>query len=282
LQDSTLDNEVALGAHYVIPQDEALVPRALQIAQHQQPVTLTDKNGHRQQITDAIVIMLVGNSGQYEAGLRVNADPTWFTAWQLKKLGAVIGGVCKSIAQRYDVNVKTCQSPEEANGVHFHHQGLRNKYRWGDIPDFDKSIFYAYLRTSSHDIEAEVAMQFANQKRTYAAGDAIEFLNTFHPGVSYITLQRAMRCDDKQLVWETVRSDPIKDKTTHKHILNILDGGPNGNGRHFLRVLVKNENAELSGWAISDLYLKKFDTDVFPHADACTLRNLSDESSAEN
>ncbi len=280
LQDTTLNNPIALGAHFMVPQDEKLFAKALHLTQLDRPVSITDQNGKKQQITDAIVIMLVGNSGRYIEGIRKNADPTWFTASQLRKLGAVISGVCNVLSQTISgFDRAACQEPENKNGVHFQLQGQRTTYRWGDVPDFDKSIFYAYLRSSDYNIEGEAEFVFPSDKKTFKATDTIEFEARFPPGVTWIRLQRAMRCDDQQLVWETVRSDAVQKAKSYKYNIQVLDAGPNGNGRQFFRTMVNDEDNKLTAWAIDDLYVTGFNPKLFPPASACFLsdtRTVSD------
>src|SRR5690606_37608043 len=101
-------------------------------------------------------------------------DPTWFTPWQLRRLGAVISGVCKFLSQKYgNVDYKTCSTPDDPNGVVFHHQNTRPTYRWGDIPDYDKSIFWAYLRSTDSNISGEAVFEFKKQSKSFKAGEDV-------------------------------------------------------------------------------------------------------------
>lgn len=274
LQDPTVESKVRLGAHYVIPQDNSIVPRALQIVDHERRVVMTSADGTLKSVKDAIVVMLVGNSGRYVEGIRYNADPTWFTPWQLRHLGAVITGVCKFLSQKDpNIDYRTCTTPEDPNGVIFHHQNTRPTYRWGDLPDYDKSIFWAYLRASDSNISGEAVFEFRKKTRSYRAGEEVKFFARFPPGVRWIRLQRAIRCDDKQIVWDTLRTDPVRTETVWPFEATIWDSGPNQNGHQFLRVLVYGDRNELTGWAIKDLFITGFDETFRPPSEACYFRD---------
>jgi len=270
LQDSTVDSKVKLGAHYVIPQDKGLVLRALQIKDHERRVKLTAADGSVTDVKDAIVIMLVGNSGRYVDGLRVDANPTWFTPYQLRSLAAVVSGVCKVLSQDdASIDYTKCITPEAAEGVEFYHQSTRSTYRWGDIPDYDKSIFWGYLSTNESNIRAEATLSFAGDRRRYSAGEVIRMNTHFVPGVKWLRLQRAVRCDDGKLVWDTMRTDPIRSRDSWPLEVSIWDSGPNKNGRQFVRVLVYGAQNELMGWAVDQLYLSKYDDEFSPPSEAC-------------
>ncbi len=270
LQDTTVESSVKLGAHYVIPQDKVLVKRALQIKDHERRVKITAADGSITAVKDAIVIMLVGNSGRYVDGRRIDANPTWFTPYQLRSLAAVISGVCKVLSQNDDrIDYKRCITPEDADGVDFHHQSTRSTYRWGDIPDYDKSIFWGYLKTNESNISGEATLKFAGDRRRYSAGEVIRMNTNFVPGVKWLRLQRAVRCDDGKLVWDTMRTDPIRSRDSWPLEVSIWDAGPNSNGRQFVRVLVYGAKNELMGWAVDHLFLSKYDEGFNPPSEAC-------------
>src|SRR5690606_32232590 len=145
LQDPNVPSKLRLGAHMVIPQDDSVYNKALEIVDHDRRVEMTYYDGTTKDLKDTYVIMLVGNSGRYVDAIRTNADPTWFTPWQLRRLGRVIKGVCKYMVDRYsEINYNRCITPEDQYGVHFNHQDTSPNYRWGDIPDYDTSIFWEY------------------------------------------------------------------------------------------------------------------------------------------
>jgi hypothetical protein len=269
IQDQSTESIVRLGAHYIIPQDETLVPRPIQIQDHERRVQITSADGTVKDINDAVIVMLVGNSGRYVEGVRTTADPTWFTPWQLKKLGSVIKGICSNLSQRYaEVSMSRCTSTSDPrDGVLFYQRGDRPTYRWGEIPDFEKSLFATYVRNTDANVQSEV--NFEVPDRPFPAGSDIVMNTRFSPRTSWIRLQRAVRCVDQQLVWDTVRTDPIRGQLTWPLRISIWDSGPNGNGQQFMRVLVYGEKNELLGWSIKKIQLTNFDPEFNPPSEAC-------------
>ena len=275
LQDAELGSDVKIDAHYIIPQNDEIVPVSLQVRNHEDPVQLTNANGTPNDIVDAIVVMLVGNSGRYVKGIRSSADPTWFTAWQLRQMDNVVSGVCRKLNQETNgvIDANACSSPGGTNGVHFQHQELRATYRWGDIADYEKSIFAAYLRATDSNITGEATLEFPKKDRIYNAGENIEMFARFQPGAVYIQLEAAVRCPDEQLVWSSIGSSVVVGKAAHQFQgINLADGGPNGNGQHFLRAVVYGENHDLYGWAISDVFVRNYDPKLIIPAKECLDR----------
>lgn len=265
------DSNVVLGAHYVIPQNNLIVPKPMQIANHEHVVKLINNEGKVSIVKDAIVIMLVGNSGRYVDGIRTYSNPIWLNAWQLSKLSAVIRNVCNVLAQN-DTNIdeKTCVTPEVRNGVYFHHKGSRLNYFWGDIPDFDKSVFYSHLSSSDGNLSGDMDIVFSKNPAVFDANSNIDFTVYIQPGTKWIRLDRAIKCANGQVVWETIRSEPIVGKEKTKQLsLNILDSGPNNDGSHFIRAMSYNSLQELNGWIFKNLIIQNYDPKFIPPALAC-------------
>ncbi len=188
----------------------------------------------------------------------------------MRKLGAVAKGVCSNLAERYaEVSYKRCISNDAHDGILFHDKGDRLNYRWGDIPDFEKSIFSTYIANRDANVQGEVTFDLPANKPSYIAGQEIQLLTKFAPGTSWIRLQRAVRCKDQQLVWDTLRTDPIRTASQWPMNISVWDAGPNANGQQFLRVLVYGEQNQLVGWAIKDLYIEKYDPEFDPPSEAC-------------
>jgi hypothetical protein len=116
--------------------------------------------------------------------------------------------------------------------------------------------------------------EFQKPSRSYLAGENVKIISRFPPGVRWIRLQRAIRCNDQQLVWDTLRTDPVRTETAWPFDVSIWDSGPNQNGHQFFRVLVYGERNELTGWAIEDLYITNFDQEFRPPSEACFFRDL--------
>ena len=258
MQNQNSFSEVKLGAHYVIPQDGSQIDHALQLAKYDKPVVVTDSKGEAKVVTDAVVIMLVGNSGRVLEGSRNPALPNWFSNDQLELMGNIIGEVCGSLESEWQVSRDECMKIGGEKGVRFHYAKGKDGYRWGDIPDFDEAIFGSYLKNpdSQHD---GVAFEFNGNNKEFKAG-AIQLSLSFQPRAKLIEIERLVRCPaDQRLIWvrldmKDVRS--IKKKTFEE---NIFDAGPNGNGNQFLRAMVYADGDELVGWAIEQIFLRDFE-----------------------
>lgn len=269
-------DQVRLQAHYVIPPDQSVVEKPLQVAAHEDIVQLTNNRGDTTIIDNAIVIMLVGQSGRYVGGVRNFADPTWFTNWQLSHLGAIASAVCSKMKEKNDaIDHNKCMAPGQENGVMFQHQGSSDFYQWGDIPDYDETIFWAYLKSADNMIDGEASLTLSQNRKAFQAGENIGLRATFQIGAKQLHLERAIRCDgdNQKLVWATARTEPVRSKTTFDFTQNVLDGGPNGNGRQFYRILVYDGQNQLIGWSVVDFYVTKFDEDSAPAVPKTCIRS---------
>jgi hypothetical protein len=261
------EDEARLSAHYIIPPDTSLVTKPLQVASHKSSVLLTNQEGKAEEIKDAIVIMLAGQSGRYVEGKRVLANPKWFTREQLIKMAIIIREVC-SLLKRYDdtIDVEKCITPASPQGVIFQHQGASDSYQWGDIPDYDENIFWSYI-FNPEPLSGKVVFDVNREPRVFSANETINFNLDFFQGTSQIILERLERCPDGKLIWSTVEKDLVRNQRTMSYNLNLYYGGPNNNGQHFLRALVYDYFGKLSGWAIEDLFVKDYDAEIREPAD---------------
>jgi hypothetical protein len=269
------DDEVHLAAHYVIPNEDSLTdtddgaPQApifskkvLQVANQKEVVILTDKLGVHQPVDDAVVVMLTGNSGRLVNGTRDPALPNWFNDQQLRSMGQVINDVCTLLAQNDPANVSRdqCMATSGDNGVQFRHQDSAEEYRWGDIPDFDPTIFQAYL-ASPGGLGTEVAFQFAGGKKRFNKGEAIPLTILFNSTVKTVELERLVRCQNGQTAWAVVSNQDIRGDKKLAIVEHRFDAGPNRNGEQFYRAKVYGMDGTLIGWSIDRVVLATFDKD---------------------
>lgn len=249
---------VRLNAHYIIPQTPDLVKKPLQVAQHEQVLFLTDNEGIPESVQDAIVVMLVGESGRYVEGTRLKAKPTWFTKYQLNQMGTIIRNLCPIIKQMNSaVDVEKCIKPGLNGGVFFRHQGNSDEFQWGDIPDYDESIFWPYIDRPD-SLEGGVSIEFNSPQKIYAADREIVLKMRFRREAAKIILQQAERCSNQKLIWTVLQNKRVRNATESYFGFTLYYQGPNGNGEQFLRAMVYDIEGKLLGWGIEDLVLTNY------------------------
>lgn len=262
--DAELGSYVYLSAHYAIPSDADIYDRRpiIQVASHNQAVTLTDSRGENVKVQDAIVIMLTGNSGRTVAGTRQPAIPTWFTSNQLKAMAGLINDVCTllSTQEQDPVNREECMKPEGDLGLHFRRQGSSEEYRWGDIADFDETIFNAYVRNPG-GLSDEVAFELAQGNREFVAGANIPLTVMFNSSAREVQFERLNRCQSGKLVWVPVRIQQVRGENRAAFAEAYFDSGPNRNGEQFFRARVYGKDTKLMGWAIEQVFIKGYEKD---------------------
>ena len=261
---------VRLGAHYVIPQDDSIIQGPIQVARHNQVVYLTNNEGIPETIQDAIVIMLTGNSGRYVESSRIQADPTWFTKWQLRNMGDVVRNVCHMISGTSEIDLPeefkvNCMDPSKKKGVRFRHQGASQQFHWGDIADYDENIFWPYIY-DSEALKEEVTLSIPGGSNVFPASAEIPFKLNYMAGAALINFEQAKICPGQRLIWTTVQSKRVYNSTSTVLKKIFWDHGPNNNGEHFLRVLVFNNKNTLMGWTIQNIILTDYFTDNVPTA----------------
>jgi hypothetical protein len=252
---------VFLGAHYIIPEDEQLLKKPVKILPHRVPVRLTDANGQQQLLTDAIVIMLVGQSGHYKDGQRMQADPSWYSRKQLQHMGKVIEGVC-TLIHRDDpsVDLQRCRTPQE--GLEFRVPSGR-AFRIGDIPDFEPSIFWSFAR-SPDDLSGDIDLQLPANQKLFPAGSTINLSLAFIRSTAKIDVQILERCPSGKTVWSTINSMAVRNIDRKTVSIERFDQGPNLNGQQFIRALAYDANGRLMGWGVQDFFLSNFDRSGTP------------------
>ena len=259
-------DEIRLQAHYIIPNDQSIVENPLKVRQHRTPVLLTNNKGQTELVQNAVVIMLVGNSGRYVDGVRLDAIPTWYSNYQLKNLGKIIQGSCELMTQEdADLDQDTCRTPGIPGGVQFQIQGGSEQFHLGDIADFDKDIFWTYVRDPD-ELGGQVSFSFPYANRIFNAGTSIGFQLQFITGTAKIGLELLQRCENGKLVWTTMQTRFIRSSSQTDFQINLFSPGPNTNGQHFLRAQVFDENNTLKGWAIESIFLNGYDTDLNDYA----------------
>jgi hypothetical protein len=268
LQSRSGESQVQLAAHYVIPplvssSDGAAdknLNQVLQVAHTNQALILTDDTGQNVPVEDAIVIMLVGESGKAVNGARMPAIPTWFTDAQLRAMGQLVNDACTLLAQNdKTVNRDQCMSTTGDLGVRFHYQNTSEEYRWGDIADYDPTIFDAYVKNPG-GLNMAVAFDFAQSVHQFKAGADIPLKILYDSSARVIELERLGRCPTtNKVVWEPVRNEEVDGSATSStYDEKYFDSGPNSDGDQFFRVRVYDQNGVLTGWSIDQAYLTGF------------------------
>jgi hypothetical protein len=266
LQSRGAESDIHLAAHYVIPafvqspKEKDIINKVVQIAEHKKALILTNNRGESYPVTDAIVIALVGNSGRLVAGERQPAEPTWFSDRQLRFLGQLVVDLCQYMSQKTPeaVRYEACIATTGDLGVQFRHQGDSEEYRWGDIPDFDRNIFEAYIR-SPNGLGTEVAFEFDRSRREFRAGETVSFNVLFNAIAQQVKVERLARCRDGTTVWELVSNDDVRGKTRLPFQKVFFDGGPNRNGEQFFRARVYGQDSRLIGWHVNKVALRDYE-----------------------
>lgn len=254
--ESPRNSDVSMQAHYIIPSDASLLPNPVKIRPHRSSVWFSNAKGKRVQLKNKVVIMLVGNSGRFVNGKRVKAKPDWFTNNQLISLGKIIQGACQLMkAENPAVDVKRCKNPDDGKqGPVFLHQSTGDQYGWGDIPDYDESIFWNYVKKPDQT-DGAVEFSFFNDTDIFDAGSAMPFDLKMINGSSKVVVELMERCKNGKLIWTTLETRFIRDSTIEGFDFTLYGEGPNNNGQQFLRALVFNLENQLISWAVDDLFL---------------------------
>lgn len=261
LQQHHRDGRARMMAHYIIPRDDSSGPGVLQMARQDESVLLTDTNGTLQTVSDRIVVMMTGNSGRYVDGVRTFANPQWLTDYQLRLLGAVVTEVCSVLERTEKVNKPECLTPGGDNGVLFRNQPASN-YRWGDISDFDESIFYPYITNGSGSFSATI--ETSDGRTIYDAGTQFTLTVKFQAAARRVEVERLVRCgnDARKMIWEPNGYPAVKNVTSKSFDMTWYDSGPNANGDQFFRAKVFGEGSKFLGWATQQIQLRNIQKDA--------------------
>lgn len=280
LQDSGASGAgIRMGAHYLIPAPPALsssnvtdlpaggfgsyekdiLSGPVQVLSHSSTAVRTNSNGVNEEINDTIVVMLVGQSGRYVNGIREQANPTWYTSEQLHDFGVTVASICFVLAEN-GVNAAQCKSDRAADGIRF--QGVEKSYDsywWGDVVDFERDVFMGFLEGSDGLPSAAVDLEMVSNKPSYEAGETITLRARFSTLTAKINFQQSVRKRDGSLVWEVIRSENVRHQNNFQIDLRAFDGGPNGDGKHYLRAVAVDRDGVFLGWDVASFFLRNFD-----------------------
>ena len=260
LQDAS-DDEIRLGAHFAIPDTLApdIFERALQIHDLHEVVQQTNGLGQVEEIRDSVVIMMTGNSGRYVNGVRMRANPNWLTESQLQLLGNVVNDACLTIFPDDEEGQKRCKNSEGSGSIDFRSQGASKVYQWGQIADYEGSIFSSYVREPGR--KAGTTFEFMDQRQQFRAGEPVNFAVNFGNNAKFIVLQRLVRCPDERLTWNSELQFSLRSQSRYdfSNLVRLYDSGPNRNGEQFLRAMVYGNQRELLGWATDNVHITDFE-----------------------
>ena len=260
LQTQLGEGDIKLEAHYVIPPNRDIIGGPIQIARHSRAVKLTDYQGKHRLVDNAIVVMLVGNSGRFETGYRADANPRWLSKQQIVDLTGIIGSVCELMKEEGSTVLSACltvpidRTRRERELVFQTPVGA--SYRWGDIPDFDARIFDSYLQ--NYGTKLPGAASFSQDLYKATAGKNINMKLGYTDRVRLVVYERLVRCPDRSLKWAKIYEEQVRDVTSSGVTVKLWDSGPNRNGTQYVRAKVYSKD-QLIGWDISEVFLSSFE-----------------------
>jgi hypothetical protein len=259
LQASQYDSTSSLGTHYIVATENDHVLGTLQVARHNEPVTLLNRDGTNDVVTNRIVIMLTGVSGVYQNGIRRVANPLWINDTQLNNLGLVVPQICTRMQRDFGINESICRSPGAGpNSIQFRVSNTAN-YHWGDVPDFDPMIFWPYFVPGS-GVFGNTTLTQESPTTTVSAETAYNIVAQFKPNTKRIALERLVRCAaDNHVVWESIETTPVRNLSSYSFQLKWNDAGVNGNGEQYYRIKAMGDNNQFLGWGQTRILLDKFE-----------------------
>lgn len=260
------DNEARLQAHYLIPADDTVLDYPVQVAHHHKQVTVTGQGGQQERQKDTIVIMLTGNSGRLNVNVRLAADPSWQSGFQLEWLGYMVKELCAHhLGLQDEEQIRNCSnpySPDSRVSLRIESQSTAlsggpspAERVWGEIPDFDRSIYGAYLQNPQ---QIQLEFVYPDKRRNFAPGEDIHLLLP-DTGRNYHILEKLARCrGSEKLVWVTVSQG---ESDSHTFTIKLYDRGANGDGRQFLRAKIFRQGT-LIAWAATSLWIDGHDQET--------------------
>ena len=257
-------------AHYVIPSDDHIVDSPLQLATHETPLHTIGPDGISE-IQNKIFIMLTGPSGKIVNGIRTDANPLWASKWQLQRLGELVSDICNQIAADYKDKApfKNDECSQVGKFLKFRSPIANGLSHWGEIHDFDASIFASYIHSPT-GLSGETSFSFAADEAIFEAGSTIRFQLQFQPNVQQVVIEKLARCPNHQTIWSRISKRESLSQTSMQFERAPWDAGPNGNGEQFYRAKVYEKNEALVGWATTRFLLKNFKaTEISPEASEC-------------
>ena len=248
MQDEERDS-FYMGAHYLVPQSEELSGIPLQINKHNVAVSMLDAHG-KKTYSNRIVVTLVGQAGRIIRGVRNPADPTWYTHWQLARLGNLIREICLDLEQTEGLNATTCQED-----VQVQHTVADHAFRWGDVLDYEPLIFTHYAKNPG----TAGALSVKLDRTIFEKGEAIPFHLTFPPLTQFVEIEQLVRCGENNLQWAVIDSQEVYNVDQLDSLKRFFRIGPNGDGQQFIRIKVYGDQQSLLGWDTRALFLTHFE-----------------------
>ena len=267
LQSRLEESQVKLSAHYILSDDKTLMNRAIQVADNSEGLPMTESNGLTTVHKGSVVIMLVGASGRIVKGVRSPATPTWFNDYQLRTMGQLVNDLCTLFAQKNpEIKRDECMSIGGDKGVKFHVQKASEEFTWGLIPDYDPTIFDAYIKNPS-GLNSEIAFDPQIGKQPSFAGQNIPFKIHFDSESKIIEVERLSRCALGEVLWEPIRHLQVRNLTDTTLSESFYDSGPNRDGIQYIRVRIYAKDGKLLGWATQKIGLTKYESDPYNASD---------------
>lgn len=263
LQNTTATEDgVALQAHYIIPANPDVIDYPLQVTHHDQQVLVTSPEGQAELQQDTIVIMLSGNSGRIVNNIRVAANPMWQSGFQLEWLGYMVKELCNAhLALIGYAHIQNCSNPQHADTrVVFRRNqtSATANHRWGEIADFDRNIYAAYLQ---QPLRLQTQFTWLDQRTNgkYNRGETVRFTIPSN-GRNWYVLEKLVRCPNNRLLYVPVAQQESNARGQQQFSVRFYDRGPNGDGKQFLRAKVFRQDI-LRAWAIDSLTINHYDED---------------------
>ncbi len=234
-----------LGAHYLVPQTEELSGIPLQINKHNVAVGMLTPQGAKT-YSNRVVLMLVGQAGRIIQGVRNPADPTWYTHWQLSRLGNLIREICLDLEQTQGLDADACQ-----RDVQVQHTTAGQSFHWGDVLDYDPMIFSHYAKNPGPADALHVQLE----KTVYEKGETIPFHLTFPLQTQTVEIEQLVRCSENDLRWTMIDSQEVSNLDQLDSFKKFFHVGPNQDGQQFVRIKIYGDQQALLGWDTRSLFL---------------------------
>ena len=258
------DNSVALQAHYIIPANANVIDYPLQVAPHDRRLLVTTPDGQAELQQDKIVIMLSGHSGRIVDNVRVAADPTWQSGFQLEWLGYMVKELCTAhLGLRSTTQIQSCSNLQHTDTrVEFrvNQAGPKANHRWGEIADFDRNIYTAYLQ-QPQQLQTEFIWLDQRTNGKYSRGETIRLALPSN-GRNWYVLEKLVRCPNNgKLLYVPVTQSESNASGQQQFSVMFYDRGPNGDGTQFLRAKVFKQD-KLQAWAVGRLKIADYDQEA--------------------
>jgi hypothetical protein len=252
-----------MGAHFIIPNSPEITEQPLQIVNYDEVVPSLDEHGDVVFEKDKVTVMLTGLSGHTQSGKRFPADPTWLSPWQLETMGELTHDICDFLSLQYEdssapLSIEECKEIS-LTGTTFQVQEHNVPYTWGDISDFDYSIFHSYI-LKPNTFFSNTTFEFPSRKNIFSASEKININLTFGLKVKHIQLERLIRCSNNdRVLWMPVANEDVRSEVNFNFEKQLYDSGPNLDGTHYFRAKVYGEEGNLIGWDVTTIYLEEYE-----------------------